>query len=195
MKRLDFFELNKPTVGFTLVELMVVVAIAAILLTVAVPSFVETSARAVIRSSVVDLAADLSFARSAAVTRSESVSVCPSNESITPRACNNGAWNQGWMVFYDLDEDGDLDTGEEVVRVASAFGAKVDVTLDNTVTFDSKGAKKTVSEFVFCSSRSSNATFTRSLVVNIGGLVRGSRDTDSNGIHNSGEGGSDLVCP
>lgn len=182
------------TQGFTLVELMVVMAIAALLLFVAVPNFRDTAARASIRSGMQDLAADISFARSAAVTRSQPVSLCASDDQYTPRVCN-GAWRSGWLAFYDADEDGVLDAGEEVIRAGNGLSERVDITLDNALTFDGRGTKTTVSELKFCASHSTDALYAQSLVVNIGGLVRHSRDTDGDGVDNSGESGGNLSCP
>jgi len=181
--------------GFTLLELMAVIAILSLLVMMAAPSFEDTTTKASIRAGTTDLATDLAYARSAAVTRSESVSLCASDESITPRVCNNGSWDDGWLVFYDTDEDAVLDAGEEVVRMGASLGRRVALTLDNAVTFSGKGVKDLVSEFRFCSADDDNARYARSIVVNVGGLVRYSRDTDSDGIHNGGEGGGNLSCP
>lgn len=180
--------------GFTLVELMVVVAIAALLLMVAAPNFTDTAARSAIRGGMQDLAADIAFARSAAVTRSQPVSLCASNDQVTPRTCGNGVWRSGWLAFYDANEDGVLDAGEEVIRMGNGLSERVNITLDNTVTFDGRGTKSTVSEFRFCASHSTAPIYAQSLVVNIGGLVRHSRDTDGDGIDNSGESGGNLSC-
>jgi type IV fimbrial biogenesis protein FimT len=53
--------------GFTLIELMVALAVAAVLLTVAVPSFFESTARSRLEGVVNELAIDLQYARSEAV--------------------------------------------------------------------------------------------------------------------------------
>lgn len=53
--------------GFTLIELMVVAAVAAILLSVSMPSFVQSTARARLSGTVNELAIDLQYARSEAV--------------------------------------------------------------------------------------------------------------------------------
>jgi len=192
---LFFGAIGKQSKGFTLVELMVVLAIAALLLVVAVPSFTDTAARAAIRSGMQDLAADLAYARSSAVTRNRSVSVCASDSATTPRTCDGSAWQKGWITFFDADENGALDAGEDIVRMANAISERVNITLDNAVTFDGRGTKTTVSEFKFCASHSNNAAYAQAVLVNIGGLVRHSRDTDGDGIDNAGEGGGNLSCP
>lgn len=184
---------NYAQQGFTIIELMVVVAISAVLLTLAVPSFDDSASKSAIRKGVNDLLSDLAYARSAAVTRSQPVSICPSDTS-GAQACGTGGWNDGWLVFYDTNESGGLDSGEEVIRVGAAIGRRVTITLDNNVLFSSRGLNPAVSEFVLCKSGSDDDSYARSVLVNLGGLVRGSRDTDGDGIHNGGEGGGNLSC-
>lgn len=57
----------RKAAGFSLIELMVVIAITVILLTLAVPSFVELLARHRVQGVANELSADLQYARSLAV--------------------------------------------------------------------------------------------------------------------------------
>ena len=75
--------------GFTLVELMVTVAIVAILVSLAVPSFREMSAAQRVRSATYSIISDLTLARSEAVKRGADV-------TLTPLVANN--WTSGWRV-------------------------------------------------------------------------------------------------
>ncbi len=80
--------------GVTLVELLVVLAVFAILLGFGVPSFratIETNRIATVSN---DLVAALHFARSEAVRRGEDVTLCSSNDQ---SSCS-GAWVDGWVV-------------------------------------------------------------------------------------------------
>lgn len=85
--------------GFTLIELMVTLAVAAVVMGIAIPSF-NTSMR---NNSSVTLGSELSvalnYARSEAVKRAARVSVCASNDGTTCMAANN--WKEGWLVFVD----------------------------------------------------------------------------------------------
>lgn len=74
--------------GFTLIEALVVVAIVGVLLTVAAPSFVNFTASQRIKSASFELYAALSFARSEALKRRQSVTVAPVG----------GNWANGWTV-------------------------------------------------------------------------------------------------
>lgn len=91
--------MNKQS-GFTLVELMITLAIAAILLTIGVPSFNTLMQNSRLTTSTNDLIGALNLARSEAVTRELRVTVCKSADQAT---CNTSVtgWQQGWIVFTD----------------------------------------------------------------------------------------------
>jgi type IV fimbrial biogenesis protein FimT len=80
---------RRPLVGFTLVELLVVVTVVAILAAIAVPSFTQMIARARVGSAVSTLQAALLKARSEALKRNCSITL----------ARSAGGWNAGWEVY------------------------------------------------------------------------------------------------
>jgi type IV fimbrial biogenesis protein FimT len=83
--------------GFSLVELMVVIMIAAILMALGVPSFRYVTNSNRISSEVNGLLGDLQFARSEAIKEGVTVTVCPAQPGQT--VCGNtSTWNQGWIV-------------------------------------------------------------------------------------------------
>lgn len=112
--------------GLTLVELMIVLSIAAILVTLAAPSLTAFTKSSAITSGVNSFMADLRFARSEAIRLGGKVIMCRSNapESATP-ACGTGTgpggngWVSGWIIFHDLDDSGTRTTGDVVLRVQS----------------------------------------------------------------------------
>lgn len=117
--------------GFTLIELMVTIAIAAILLTVGVPSFVSTVQNNRMVASLNDLVTDLNLARSEAVTRGVRVTACRSSDGQT---CNtgNGDWSQGWIVFSDPNNSGAFENGvadETLLRVHGTLADDENTTL------------------------------------------------------------------
>ncbi|MGH8494522.1 MAG: GspH/FimT family pseudopilin [Gammaproteobacteria bacterium] len=90
--------------GFSLLELLVTVALAAILLGIGVPSFLDTFRNNRMAAASNDLLAAVHLARSEAVKRRAPVTVCTSADPLAP-ACTAGSLN-GWVVFADDDGDG-----------------------------------------------------------------------------------------
>ncbi len=88
--------------GFTLIEVMVVVALVAILATLAAPSWNQIQARAAIRSLVNDYSMSLLLARSEAVRLNSPVTICPSNNGIN---CTNSDLDDGWIVAIGVATD------------------------------------------------------------------------------------------
>jgi type IV fimbrial biogenesis protein FimT len=106
--------------GFTLIELMVTIAIVAILVTFAAPSFQRTIAQNAINSAISTLSSDINFARSEALKRGLSVTLCPTNS--TNDACKDtGEWQDGWIIFLDRNGNNDRSTtsadAETILRV------------------------------------------------------------------------------
>ena len=101
MKRL--FTLNQslsPAArGFTLIEMLVVVAIGGILAAVAAPSLIsviESNRRTIISNQLME---DLAFARRHAITLSSSVALCGS-DSTQPTTCTGDTdWSNGWYTY------------------------------------------------------------------------------------------------
>jgi type IV fimbrial biogenesis protein FimT len=128
--------------GFTLIELVVTIAVAAILVTVALPNLQTFIKNNRIKTSVGDLAVALNLARSEASKRAGRVTVCV---RASDAACGGGNdWSTGWLVFNDANGDGSLDAGEEVLRVFGPLPDKVELTAggftaNNAVTYSSSG--------------------------------------------------------
>lgn len=92
----------KTNAGFTLIELMMTVFIAAIVLTLGVPSFQEMSRNNQLTAQTNDLVSSFNLARSEAVKRRSAVRVCTSNNQTS---CVAGAWQDGWIVLDVTDNE------------------------------------------------------------------------------------------
>ena len=88
--------------GFTLVELLVALAIFATLALAAIPAYGDWRERARVRSASAELSGSLALARIRAIESQASITLCPSHDA---RACSSDSnWSRGWIVFRDARE-------------------------------------------------------------------------------------------
>lgn len=123
--------------GFTLMELMVTLAVAGVILGIAVPNFRDFMRNSRLTSASNDLIASIGLARTEAVKRQLPVAVCATtNPNGTPPNCS-GAWASGassaWAVWVDFDNDWVIDNNanEPVLRRHEALDATLTVRSDN----------------------------------------------------------------
>ena len=95
--------------GVTVVELVVALAVVAILTVIAVPSMRDFINENRSRSTMNQLVADLNFARVEAIKRNARVLICPRVAGASTCATVTTAWINGWLVCYDADADGNCD--------------------------------------------------------------------------------------
>ena len=107
----------KRTLGFTLLELMVILAVASILLSVGVPSFRGVVMDNRMVGSANKFVTAVNMARSSAVRYQRSATICSStNWDQALPTCNGTAdWTEGWIVWVDKDRDSATDADEIVV--------------------------------------------------------------------------------
>jgi type IV fimbrial biogenesis protein FimT len=110
---------HRPQAGFTLIELMVVIALVAILTILATPSFVGLIQSNRVSTEVNAFTGDLEFARSEAIKQGLPVSVCASSDGTSCLGANT--WQSGWIVFTDLDGSGTLAASDTVLRKRPAW--------------------------------------------------------------------------
>lgn len=113
--------------GLTLLELLVSIAILAILTSLAVPSMSRMLSSSATASHASNFLADLRLARSEAISRGVNVIMCRvSDPSATSPSCTaassgNTDWSTGWIVFVDDNGDSKHDADEQLLRVQSTM--------------------------------------------------------------------------
>jgi len=133
---------KKQSCAFTLIELVVTIAVFMIVVGLAVPSMQSIIANN--RSSTIanELVSSMHIARSEAVKRGTSVSVCPtSNQNFT--SCGNN-WNLGWLVFVNPDENGTFSNNatEVLIRAHQVSGQTAAITTNpnsSLITYTASG--------------------------------------------------------
>jgi type IV fimbrial biogenesis protein FimT len=103
------------------VELLVTLAIFAILVSLAVPGFSTVVAEWKRDSVTRALASDLQKARSESIKSSRKVVVCPSTNTTasTPTCADGVEWKSGWLVFVDFDSDNGYDSTKGDILVTT----------------------------------------------------------------------------
>lgn len=111
--------------GLTLIELLIVITLVAILMGIGVPSYryVTTSNR--MATEVNSLLGDLQYARSEAAREGQYVTVCAAQSTSTPTcaASTTANWQNGWIIFSDVNNDGTIESTEPVLRIHNAFSS------------------------------------------------------------------------
>ena len=120
--------------------------LAAILMSIGVPSYryVTTSNR--MATEINSLLGDLQYARSEAVREGQYVTVCVagSTNPATPSCAASGTatWQNGWIIFSDVNHDGTVDSVGSVLRIHNAFSSSdtfVSSPATSEVTFNRDG--------------------------------------------------------
>lgn len=182
----------KKQSGFTLVELMVVLAIAVFLVTSAIPSFQSFVQNNRMSTTTHQFVTSINFARSEAVKRGTRVTMCKSSDSST---CNNtNGWEQGWIIFADNNGDGQRQTGgtpEELLRVQNALDGSITISgqddVENLISYVGSGFAQSIagnslrnshSTLVVCDSREFGS-HAKALILSTTGSIRSTSATDS----------------
>jgi type IV fimbrial biogenesis protein FimT len=164
--------------GFNITELLVVMAIVAILLGIGVPSYRYITNSYRMSSEVNGLLGDLQFARGEAIKEGQWVTACVSRDGAN---CDAGSttWQEGWIVFQDPNGNQTVDPGDTVLRVQNAFAGGDTFIADNgvsAVTFNREGFATAAaggfpSATVTLHDQSASPAWTRCLYITSTGLM------------------------
>ena len=130
--------LSTARAGFTVVELMVTIAILAILLGIAAPSLRDFVLNTRLTGQANDLLGDLMLARSEAVKRDLPVSLCGKKNNGDTACGEDPKWGGGWFVVVDTNGNGKMDDGALPMKAGDTLGGGN--TLINNAPGSSKGA-------------------------------------------------------
>ena len=131
--------------GFSLIEALFVAAIAAVLLSLALPSLRGVNADSRTSATVNELVFALQTARSEAIKRAATVTLCASAAPLGAEpVCDGGDFGDGWIVFADADGDGERTAAEVLILQdgprSPAFSFPADERSDRRVSFGDTGA-------------------------------------------------------
>ncbi|MDO7086588.1 GspH/FimT family protein [Pseudocolwellia sp. AS88] len=174
--------LKKKQRAFTMVELLVGIAIVAILAAVALPSLKTFTVSMRVDNEISELHRLLLIARNTSVNSGQDVVVCP----IVNGSCTDD-WTQEVSVFIDFNQNNDFDIADdEIVRVKSAISSSNDQFQYSNgafLTYNSLGnlpINNNESTFSYCPYGYADAS--RGIIVAVSGRAYISNDSDSDGV-------------
>jgi type IV fimbrial biogenesis protein FimT len=198
---------RRPTTqtGFTLMELLMTIAIAAIVATIAIPSFQYVTNSNRIAGEVNGLLGDLQFARAEAIKEGQPVTVCMSKLGKT---CDTtgAAWQSGWIAYSNPTGTGTNTTtpaAGSILRIQNTFTSTDTFTAApafSSITYNREGYAigvgngTLISLHVASASPAQTAAWTRCLAVSMNGMTQTARfnqpingvGTTTNGVASTG---------
>jgi type IV fimbrial biogenesis protein FimT len=135
--------------GFSLLEILISVAVMIIVLTIAIPNFTGVVRSNRLTTAVNDFVGALHLTRSEAV-RAGGATICASDNQ---EDCNSTDWHDGWIVFSDFNSDGNHDADEPVIRASDSIPESVTIdSAKNVITYSGNGflSEPGIQSVVFC---------------------------------------------
>jgi type IV fimbrial biogenesis protein FimT len=185
---------HKRAPGFTLIEALIVVSIAAMLLSMAAPSYRDFTMNNVLISSINDFNGILQFARSQSVHDRTNVTLCTSDDQASCAA--HGNWQTGWIAFTT-----NADGTRNILKIGESIASR-NLTL-NATGFANSGRIDYTSQGILANN-DSRGTFTlwdtrgvksaKAIIINAVGRTQRAFDQNNNGVvedHNT----VDVTCP
>lgn len=131
--------MQKIQSGFTLIELMMTLAVAGVLMSIAIPNYRTFILNSRISAQANAFMAAIGMARSEAIKRATRVSICKSANNTT--CTTSGDWAQGWIIFTDGSTVGTKDGTDVIIQVRGPLaGTNTFIGNTNVVDFIAYGA-------------------------------------------------------
>ena len=184
-ERLD----RRRYLGFSLLELMIVVSIVSILAGIAIPSLSTLINNSLADTAQADLRRAIAATRNLAVSTRSVATLCPD------RNCA-GNWGDGYLMFSDKNNNARVDDDETIYQ---RFRSNKKIRIDwrgsgraNYLKFSATGVARQFGRFHLCPTES-DISKARAMVINRQGRIRIYRDRDKNGVVEDRD-GSEPLC-
>ncbi len=144
--------------GFTLLELIIIVAIIGLTTAFAAPGLSDMIKNNRISGSANDFVAAMQYAKAEAASRVNPVTLCQRN-ALGTGCVADGGWQQGWIVFTDFDGSQNVNGDDEVLMRHEALHAQITFggtgNMSTAVTYNPSGTTTitTTEEMILCDDR------------------------------------------
>jgi len=172
--------------GFTLIELIITLAIISVLFSIALPSFSKMLADNQQTAQLHTLYHHHQLARSEAIKGNQRVLLCKSSDGL--QCTKKTQWSEGWIIFSDKNNDNKINANESVVYIQQALSSKLSLDYrgfgsHNYVRYYPDGHSSTNGTYTLCSQSGKNSA--KSLIISRTGRVR---------LSSTSSGGKALSC-
>jgi type IV fimbrial biogenesis protein FimT len=136
--------------GFTMIELMIVLAVTGVLMAIAMPDFARATRSIQLSHQAKEMAGAIKLARAEAIRRGQTVVMCRSNATQTN--CNTGSptsdWSNGWLIYVDVNNNATYDptmVPSTLVAVKSSTNGNIEIIaaslspIANRISFNAAG--------------------------------------------------------
>lgn len=180
--------------GFTLPELLIVMALMVTILTWSMPNFSALVQQNRLHAIATELTQQLQLARNEAIKRNQKVTLCKSGNA---SQCSTSAeWESGWILFENLDGDGRVDSVDSIIIHHAALPNGVTLrgvgNFKNRVTYKPTGDSTSFSRLVLCDQGA--VEHAQVIYINSTGRIRMAEDHDGDTIPENSSGNNISSC-
>lgn len=180
--------------GFTLPELLIVLALFAILSLQWIPDLSAATQQNRLYAHALALTQQLQLARNSAIQRNQKVTLCKSSNGT--QCTTSSFWEEGWILFENLDGDGRVDSGDTLLHYHNPLPEGVTLTgvgnFKNRVTYKPNGDSTSFSRLVLCNHGALEGS--QVIYISSTGRIRIATDSDGDNIPEDSNGNNIESC-
>ena len=182
---------SKFSKGFSLIELMVVIAVSAIMISIAIPRLSDFTVKMRIDNEISQLNRLVLSARNSAITLEQNVITCPLESGVC-----TANWQNQLTTFIDNDNNGIFLAANDTlvkIKAANTSGDIITYAGQRSINFSPTGVLSSIaSQFIYCPI--SDNSLARAIVLSPSGRTYVTTDANNDGKDEFRVGGN-VVCP
>lgn len=152
---MNCFHHTRTKHGFTLIEILITIAIAAILLSIVVPSFTSLIESSKARTTRDSLISSIYAAKQQAQSERVNVYLCSSSDGASCDATTS--WGTDWLVYEDNDSSGGLNN-DDIIIINGSSKTSLIKSIENQIKFTPTG-HSSANTFKVCSNTDNSVVY------------------------------------